>query len=189
MGLRDFVIGWDELRELADLDEERTKGLADFVVKFAGDGAALFFLSFDEAGGEAFELETAEGESLIALASLTLEAEDVPAADERHQDASDESESDHPDEAGFQRLKTSGDGEIFEGEFSFVERGNLRREFKDTRAPGNKLLANELIGALAAKIGAPGQCDGAGAFFFLELLLHCCEEELLIGIPVDGETE
>ena len=86
-------------------------------------------------------------------------------------------------------MKTSGDVEIFEGEPSFVESGNLRRKFKDARTPGNKLLANELIGALAAKIGAPSQDDGAGAFFFLELLLHCGEEELLIGVPVDGETE
>ncbi len=86
-------------------------------MKLAGDGAAFFFLSFDEAGGEAFEFETAAGKSLITLAGLALEAEDVPAADQRHQDAGEESERDEPDEAGFQSLKALGYGKIFKGKF------------------------------------------------------------------------
>lgn len=56
--------------KLADLDEERAEGLADFVVKFAGDRAALLLLGFDEAGGEAFEFKTAAGESLKTLVAL-----------------------------------------------------------------------------------------------------------------------
>jgi hypothetical protein len=86
-------------------------------------------------------------------------------------------------------LKARGDGEIFEGEFAFVQRGDLRGKFKDAGAPGNELLADELIGALLAKIGPPSQDYGARRFFFLELLLHCCEEELFIGIPIGGEIE
>ena len=56
--------------------------MADFIVKLAGYGAALFFLRFDKAGGEAFELEAAAGEHFVAQASLALKAEDIPAADE-----------------------------------------------------------------------------------------------------------
>ena len=96
---------------------------------------------------------------------------------------------DEPDEAGFQCLETRGDGEIFEGKLVFIQRGNLRRKFKDTRAPRNKLLADKLIGALPAQIGAPGQGGGAGSFFFLKLLLHRREKELLVGITVDRKTE
>ena len=80
--LRDAVLGWHEFRELPDFDKERAERLADFIMKFAGDGATLFFLGFDEAGGEAFQIETAAGESLITQAGLTLEAQDVPATDE-----------------------------------------------------------------------------------------------------------
>jgi hypothetical protein len=65
----------------------------------------------------------------------------------------------------------------------------LRREFKDVGAPGNELLADELIRALPAKVGAPGQDDGAGSLSFLKLLLHCREENLLVGITIEGETE
>lgn len=86
-------------------------------------------------------------------------------------------------------MKTSGDGEIFEGEFVLVQRRDLRGEFEHSRSPRDELLADKLIGALLAKIRAPSQDDGAGAFFFLELLLHCREEELFIGIMVEGETE
>ena len=50
-------------------------------------------------------------------------------------------------------MKTRGDGEIFEGELMFVQRGDLRREFEDARAPGDELLADKLIGTLPAKIG------------------------------------
>ena len=42
---------------------------------------------------------------------------------------------------------------------------------------------------MLAKIGAPGQDDGAGSFFFLELLLHRGEKELLIGITIGWEIE
>jgi hypothetical protein len=87
LGLRDLVIGWNEFGELADFDEEGTEGLADFVVEFAGNGAALFFLSFYQTSRQSLEFQAAEGERLITLASLALEAEDVPAADERHKDA------------------------------------------------------------------------------------------------------
>ena len=69
-------------------------------------------------------------------------------------------------------MKTRGDGEIFDGVLLFVQRGDFRRKFIDARAPGNELLADELIGALPAKVRVPGQDDGAGIFFFLELLSH-----------------
>jgi hypothetical protein len=105
---------------MADFDEERAEGLADFVVKFAGDGAALFLLSLHEAGGESFELAATAGKCVVALASLELEAEDVPAAHERHQDAGDQGERNEPDEAGFERLKAGGDSEVFKGELVFV---------------------------------------------------------------------
>jgi hypothetical protein len=53
-------------------------------------------------------------------------------------------------------LKARGDGEVFDGESAFFQGGNLRGKFKEARAPGNEPLADELIGALLAKIGAPG---------------------------------
>ena len=53
-------------------------------------------------------------------------------------------------------MKARGDGEVFDGESAFFLRGDLRGKFKDACAPGNELLADELIGALLAKIGAPG---------------------------------
>ena len=65
----------------------------------------------------------------------------------------------------------------------------MRREFKDVGAPGNELLADELISALPAKVGAPGQDDGTGGFSFLKFLLHCREEKLFIGITVEREIE
>jgi hypothetical protein len=80
----DAVFGLDELGELADFDEKRAERLANFIVKLARNRAALFFLSFDEAGGEGFEFEAAASERLITLAALALETQDVPAADERH---------------------------------------------------------------------------------------------------------
>jgi hypothetical protein len=123
--LGDVVVGRDELGELADFDEKGTKGLADLVVKLAGDGAAFFFLSFDHAGGEAFEFEAAAVESLIAETGLFFKAEDVPAANQGHEDAGDEGEGDEPDEAGLEGLKTRSDGEVFEGELMLVERRDL----------------------------------------------------------------
>lgn len=65
----------------------------------------------------------------------------------------------------------------------------MRRKLKDARTPGDELLADELIGALLAEFGAPGQDDGAGVFFFLELLLHCCQEELFVGIAVERKIK
>jgi hypothetical protein len=189
LGMRDAVLGRDEFCELADFDEKGAERLADFIVQFPGDGAALFLLSLHEAGGEAFEFEAAAGERVISQTSLALEAEDIPAADKRHQDAGDQGERHEPDEAGFERLKAGGDGEVFESEFALVRRGDLRGEFKDAGAPGNELLADELIGALPAKIGAPSQYDGAGGFSFLKLLFDGREEKLFVGITVGGETE
>lgn len=75
--LRDTVVRGDKFGELANFDEERAEGLADFVVEFARNRAALFLLSFHEASGQAFEFEAAAGEGLIALAGLPLEAKDV----------------------------------------------------------------------------------------------------------------
>lgn len=86
-------------------------------------------------------------------------------------------------------MKTRRDGEIFERELMFVQSGNLGRKFEDARAPGDELLTDELIGALAAKISAPGKDDSAGTLFFLELLLHGCKEQLLVGVAVGGKTE
>ena len=178
----------NELRELADFDEERAERLADFIVQFARDGTALFFLSFDETRGQTFELETAARQRLIALAALALETQDVPAADERHEDAGNQSERDEPDKPRFHGLKALGYGEIFKGELMFVERRNLRRELKDACAPGNELLADELISAFLAKIRAPGEDDGARSLLFLELLLHRGEEELFFGVAIWKES-
>lgn len=86
-------------------------------------------------------------------------------------------------------MKALGDGKIFEGQLVLIERGNFGREFEDARTPGDELLADELISVLPAKIGAPGQHDGAGSLLFLKLLLHRCEEKLLLGIAIRREFE
>lgn len=85
-------------------------------------------------------------------------------------------------------MKTCGDGEIFEGELAFVQRRDLRGEFEHARAPRDELLADELVRALPAKIGAPGQYGGTRVFFILNLQLHCLDEDLLIGIKLSFET-
>ena len=84
-------------------------------------------------------------------------------------------------------MKALGDGEIFQGELPFVERGNLRAEFEHARAPRDELLAYELIGALLADFGAPGQNGGANGLFILKLQLHRFKKSLLIGIKLSLE--
>lgn len=85
-------------------------------------------------------------------------------------------------------MKAFGDGEVFKGELVFVERGDLCAELEHARAPRDELLADELIGALLASFGAPGQNRSASGFFILKLQLHRFEKSLLIGIKLSFET-
>ena len=56
--------------------------MADFVVKFARDGAALGFLGVDEARGELLQLGAAVDEFGVAETGLALETQDVDGADD-----------------------------------------------------------------------------------------------------------
>lgn len=187
--VRGAVFGRDELRELADFDEERAERLADFIVQFARDGTALFFLSFDETRGQTFELETAARQRLIALAALALETQDVPAADERHEDAGNQSERDEPNKPRFHGLKPDGERQIFVGETFAVHGRDLLRNFEDVRAPRQKFFSDELLSVLLSIAGTPSECGGDGILLVHKKSLHFLEQILLFRKLVGRKTK
>ena len=119
---------------------------------------------------------------------MALEAQDVPATNEGHEDASKQSERDEPDEALLHGLKSQSESKIFVGEALAIDGGDLLGNLEEVRTPRQKIFSDELLGVLLAIAGTPAQNRGDGVFLVGEKALHFGEQELLFRKLVGRET-
>jgi hypothetical protein len=64
--------------QIAQFHQKRAQRLADFIVQFAGDGAAFLLLRLHQARGEFLQLALRQGHLAIAQIGVPRQAQDVP---------------------------------------------------------------------------------------------------------------
>ena len=164
------------IREAAGVHQQEAEGLADFVVQFARDGAALGFLRIDEARGELLQLGAAVDEFGVAEAGLALEAKDVDCADDGEQEAGDQREHQKFAEIILQAAEFEKVG-LFGGDrFLIVEQFDFFGDGDDALAARQDFAGDHVLAAQAALFGVPRDGGAEGAIFFDDVVLELREQ-------------
>ena len=133
--------GQGSIGETLKINEQSGERLADLVVKFAGDGAALLFLSVDEALGEFLEFVLRAQGLLVFFASVALEMGKIKDGGSGEEQAEGKGEDANDEDAVASLPEDEGDLSFGLTEVEFVDVADFAGQSKQGGALGEGEVA------------------------------------------------
>ena len=149
--------GGFEIEQILGFHENGRKGLADFIVQFARQCAALLFLRADQSGGKLLQTGLRVHAFFKPALHFAFQPQDVEDGEAGQSRAAEQRDSDHGAEPELESSEDSAQFFVAAPQRFLVERLDAVGDLEHGSAARDQLLVEERIAVFVALFGRPGE--------------------------------